>query len=247
MTLPEKPSQVRTPGRASSPQWGQAGVGAGHSTAGDLAWWRTLQGTPNAAGPDSFDMAVADDHILTLTCPDKPGIIYAVTAVFASHGHNRPRLPALLHTRALRARRRERHHGAPSHAPISARRRVPYDLRRAADGPLATTLTTCYSVPVIVSNHPDYEPLAASYSIEFYHLPVTKDTRSCSRRRYARLYPAVLLISTIASYPPLKAPSPTTRPTNAALRLLALPRTLSPPTSTRALLSSSASRASTIA
>lgn len=33
-------------------------------------------------------MAIADDHVLTLTCPDKPGIVYAVTAVFASHGHN---------------------------------------------------------------------------------------------------------------------------------------------------------------
>lgn len=31
---------------------------------------------------------MADDHILTLTCPDKPGIVHAVTAVFASHGHN---------------------------------------------------------------------------------------------------------------------------------------------------------------
>lgn len=29
-----------------------------------------------------------NDYILTLSCPDKPGIIHAVTAVFASHGHN---------------------------------------------------------------------------------------------------------------------------------------------------------------
>ncbi|KAF4506619.1 hypothetical protein G6O67_006685 [Ophiocordyceps sinensis] len=31
---------------------------------------------------------MAVDHILTLTCPDKPGIVHAVTAVFAAHGHN---------------------------------------------------------------------------------------------------------------------------------------------------------------
>lgn len=33
-------------------------------------------------------MAVANDHILTLTCPDRPGIVHAVTAVFAAHSHN---------------------------------------------------------------------------------------------------------------------------------------------------------------
>ncbi|TWU74854.1 hypothetical protein ED733_001936 [Metarhizium rileyi] len=33
-------------------------------------------------------MANENDFILTLSCPDKPGIIHAVTGVFASHGHN---------------------------------------------------------------------------------------------------------------------------------------------------------------
>jgi len=33
-------------------------------------------------------------------------------------------------------------------------------------------------IPVIVSNHPDYAGLAASYDIEYRHLPVTKDTKA---------------------------------------------------------------------
>lgn len=33
-------------------------------------------------------------------------------------------------------------------------------------------------IPLIVSNHPEFKDLAASYSIPFYHLPVTKDTKS---------------------------------------------------------------------
>lgn len=37
--------------------------------------------------PDSNTMA-AIDHILTLSCPDRPGIVYAVTGIFAAHGHN---------------------------------------------------------------------------------------------------------------------------------------------------------------
>ena len=32
-------------------------------------------------------------------------------------------------------------------------------------------------VPLIVSNHPDFEPLAASYKIPFHHLPVTAATK----------------------------------------------------------------------
>lgn len=30
----------------------------------------------------------AIDHTLTLSCPDRPGIVYAVTGIFAAHGHN---------------------------------------------------------------------------------------------------------------------------------------------------------------
>jgi formyltetrahydrofolate deformylase len=33
-------------------------------------------------------------------------------------------------------------------------------------------------IPLIVSNHPDFKPLAQSYEIPFHHLPVTKDTKA---------------------------------------------------------------------
>jgi formyltetrahydrofolate deformylase len=33
-------------------------------------------------------------------------------------------------------------------------------------------------IPLIISNHPEFKDLAASYSIPFHHLPVTKDTKS---------------------------------------------------------------------
>ncbi|KAG9551146.1 formyl transferase, partial [Aureobasidium melanogenum] len=32
-------------------------------------------------------------------------------------------------------------------------------------------------IPLIVSNHPDFEPLAKNYDIPFHHLPVNKDTK----------------------------------------------------------------------
>ena len=36
----------------------------------------------------SSSSSSSTDHILTLSCPDRPGIVHAVTAVFADHGHN---------------------------------------------------------------------------------------------------------------------------------------------------------------
>lgn len=36
----------------------------------------------------TYTFTMANDHILTLACPDKPGIIHAVTAIFAAHALN---------------------------------------------------------------------------------------------------------------------------------------------------------------
>ena len=33
-------------------------------------------------------------------------------------------------------------------------------------------------IPFILSNHPDLEPIAASFDIPYYHIPVTKDTKA---------------------------------------------------------------------
>ncbi|KAK1765050.1 putative Formyltetrahydrofolate deformylase [Phialemonium atrogriseum] len=42
-------------------------------------------------------------------------------------------------------------------------------------------------VPVIVSNHPDFADLAASYGIAFAHLPVTADTKAEQEARVLEL------------------------------------------------------------
>jgi formyltetrahydrofolate deformylase len=42
-------------------------------------------------------------------------------------------------------------------------------------------------VPLVVSNHPDFESLSQSYGIKFYHLPVTKDTKADQERRILEL------------------------------------------------------------
>ena len=42
-------------------------------------------------------------------------------------------------------------------------------------------------IPLIVSNHPDCQPIAASYEIPFLHLPVTPDTRSAQEAQIVEL------------------------------------------------------------
>ena len=47
-------------------------------------------------------------------------------------------------------------------------------------------------VPLIVSNHRDFEPLAASYGIPFHHLPVTPDNKPDQEARLLELVDLVL-------------------------------------------------------
>lgn len=42
-------------------------------------------------------------------------------------------------------------------------------------------------VPLIVSNHPEFENMAKTYNVPFHHLPVTKDTKSQQESRILEL------------------------------------------------------------
>ncbi|QUC22838.1 uncharacterized protein UV8b_07079 [Ustilaginoidea virens] len=151
------------------------------------------------------------DFILTLSCPDKPGIIHAVTAVFASHGHNVLDLQQF--SDPVSKSFFMRVHFAPREGVASAEHLVgpfdaltgqyamAYDIRPVARRMkvliMVSKIGHCLNdllfrmkegqlrieVPVIVSNHADYEPLAKSYGIEFHHLPVTKDTKAQQEAR----------------------------------------------------------------
>ncbi|KYK60847.1 formyltetrahydrofolate deformylase [Drechmeria coniospora] len=171
-------------------------------------------------------MAMTDDHILTLTCPDKPGIVHAVTAVFARHGHNILDLQQFSDPVSNRFFMRVHFGPAPDKSTtehlttpfgeLAAEYGMTYDVRptarkmrvlimvskighclndllfRMKAGQLriestSESLTLAPQVPVIVSNHADYEPLARSYGIEFHHLPVTKETKTEQESRILEL------------------------------------------------------------
>ncbi|OCT48515.1 Formyltetrahydrofolate deformylase [Cladophialophora carrionii] len=146
---------------------------------------------------------MAHDHILTLSCPDKPGIIHAVTGLFAKNELN------ILDLQQFSDRTSEKffmrvHFGPapdtkflmPSLDQLAADIHMDWHLRPVTEKPrvliMVSKIGHCLNdllfrqktgqlaidVPVIVSNHPDFQPLAQSYNIAFHHLPVTKDTKA---------------------------------------------------------------------
>lgn len=144
---------------------------------------------------------MTNDHILTLSCPDKPGIIHSVTGVLAEKSLN---ILDLQQYSDLEARRffMRIHFG---HADTTEHLAQPleglglnmdYKIVPVAHKPrvmiMVSKIGHCLNdllfrqktsqlgieIPLIVSNHPDFEPLAKSYQVPFHHLPVTKDTKT---------------------------------------------------------------------
>jgi formyltetrahydrofolate deformylase len=152
------------------------------------------------------------DYILTLSCPDKPGIVYAVTGLLAKHSLNILDLQQFSDPTSDRFFMRVHYSFNPAEEAVHAelqelatKMQMDHDVRPAAQKPrvliMVSKIGHCLNdllfrqktgklsieVPVIVSNHPDFEPLAASYGIAFHHLPVTKDTKAQQEQRVLEL------------------------------------------------------------
>jgi len=145
------------------------------------------------------------DHILTLSCPDKPGIVHAVTGLLAKHNLNILDLQQFSDPTSQKFFMRVHFGHAESTASLDADMAdlkaslaaadEDFDVCPASKKPrvliMVSKIGHCLNdllfrtrnkqlgieIPVIVSNHPDYKPLAESYGIPFHHLPVTKDTK----------------------------------------------------------------------
>jgi formyltetrahydrofolate deformylase len=145
------------------------------------------------------------DYVLVLSCADRPGIVNAVTTFLMAHGGDiresqqfgdrqsgtffmridfavsRPTTAEALHA---------------DFAATAAEFGMDYELW-SARAPYRTLIMVSkqlhclndllfrYStgglqieVPVVVSNHPDAEPLVKSHGIEFHHIPVSPDTKA---------------------------------------------------------------------
>ncbi|EAQ90183.1 conserved hypothetical protein [Chaetomium globosum CBS 148.51] len=150
---------------------------------------------------------MATDQILTLSCPDKPGIVHAVTGIFAREEHNILDLQQFsdpvsekffmrVHFGPSPRAAESTEHLRPIFDSLAEDYKMTYKIRPVSQKPrvliMVSKIGHCLNdllfrakagqlpieIPLIVSNHPEFAALAASYGIEFHHLPVTKETKA---------------------------------------------------------------------
>jgi formyltetrahydrofolate deformylase len=152
-------------------------------------------------------------HILTLTCPDRPGIVHAVSGALLELGGNITENAQFEDVDTnLFCMRTE--FDAPVDNPqvveqaVRARltgERVSITVRRGDQRPRVLIMVSKYDhcladilyrwrdgdlkidIPLIVSNHPDCERVADWYNIPYVHLPVTKETKPAQEAKILEL------------------------------------------------------------
>ncbi len=154
------------------------------------------------------------EYLLTLDCPDSPGIVHAVTGFLVEHGGNiveSQQFNDRLHGRFFMRVHVETRVSPGLEAlqeafrPVAERFDMTWQLWDAR-APYRTLLLVsklghCLNdllyrwsigslqveIPAIVSNHPDLEWLARLYDIPFHHVPVTPETKPEAERRLLEL------------------------------------------------------------
>ena len=158
--------------------------------------------------------AAPDSYVLVLSCPDRPGIVHAVSGFLVERGGNivesqqfGDRLTNRFFMRidftvsgpatadSLRA----------DFAAVAGRfdmdvelwgARAPYRTLIMVSKHLhclndllfrASTGALQIEIPAVVSNHRDAEALVRSYGLEFHHVPVTPDTKADAERQLVEL------------------------------------------------------------
>ncbi|MBC7723845.1 MAG: formyltetrahydrofolate deformylase [Burkholderiaceae bacterium] len=148
------------------------------------------------------------EYILTLSCDDGPGLVFEVAGFLVRHHANILSSQQLDDRRTGRFFMRVQFDFAGAAPPVgelaaafaevAARNAMTFDLVDSAT-PTRTLImvsrfghclndllyryrmgTLNIEIPVIVSNHPDWATLAASYDIEYRHLPVTAETKTAA-------------------------------------------------------------------
>jgi formyltetrahydrofolate deformylase len=149
------------------------------------------------------------DFVLRLVCPDRPGIVHAVTGWLGQHGGNI--VESQQFGDALVGRFFMRIGFTVDRATVAEELRSDFALVAEAFGmefelwssvaPYRTLIMVskhlhCLNdllfragtgslqieIPAVVSNHLDAEPLVRSYGLEFHHIPVTPETKVAAEK-----------------------------------------------------------------
>jgi formyltetrahydrofolate deformylase len=157
--------------------------------------------------------AAGREYVLTLSCPDTPGLVYAVSSFLVQQGGNisqsqqfddrltgrffmrvqfRLENSNLAELRADFARVAEAFQmswqihdaGIPTRTLLMVSR-----LGHCLNDLLFRTQIGALNVeiPAIVSNHRDFEPLAQAHGVPFHHIPVTAETKPAAEARLLEL------------------------------------------------------------
>ncbi|WP_449060298.1 formyltetrahydrofolate deformylase [Planomonospora algeriensis] len=143
------------------------------------------------------------EYVLTLSCPDRPGVVAAVSGMLAGHGCN------ITESQQFGDRDSERffmrvQFSAPvpedglrtALAALAPEFGMEVNLRAAAVRPRVLIMVSKFDhclndllhrarsglldieIVAVVSNHPDLRPLTQSHGVDYHHLPVTPETKA---------------------------------------------------------------------
>jgi formyltetrahydrofolate deformylase len=155
------------------------------------------------------------EFVLTLSCPDRSGLVHAVTGFLVRHSGN------IQESQQFDDRPEDRFFmrvhfdvSDPSttledlrsgFAPVAEAYRITWQLRNAATPTRTLIMVSKFGhclndllfrqrtgalgieVAAVVSNHEDFAPLAESYGIPFHHVPVTRETKADAEARLLEL------------------------------------------------------------
>lgn len=154
----------------------------------------------------------ATHWVLTLSCPDRPGIVHAVAGLLAEHGGNITEsqqfgdpLSGLFFMRVQVTASTPRDELEAAFAPVARQFAMDWSLdvvgRPVRTLVMGSTAAHCLNdlafrqrsenLPIelvaVVSNHTVLEPLADFYGIPFHHVPVTAATKAQAEARLLEL------------------------------------------------------------
>jgi len=169
---------------------------------------------PSTVNPPASPAGSTNDFVLTLTCPDQPAIVHAVTGFLVGAAGNIVQSQQHGDAETGRFFMRVQFETAEPHD-ADALRASFEDVARAfamtwelwpAGAPYRTLIMVsrfghCLNdllyrwsigslqieIPAIVSNHRDFEGLALMYDIPFHHIPVTPETKDDAEQQLLRL------------------------------------------------------------
>ncbi|MEU6117478.1 formyltetrahydrofolate deformylase [Streptomyces sp. NPDC047117] len=155
------------------------------------------------------------EYVLTVSCPDRSGLVHAVTGFVVQHSGNiqeSQQFDDRLQDRFFLRMRFDIPDPGTSlddlrsgFAPVAEAYRISWNLYEASTPTRTLIMVSKFGhclndllfrrttgalnieVPAIVSNHRDFEPLAESHGIPFHHIPVTRDTKPEAEARLLEL------------------------------------------------------------